>query len=296
MNRSDLAADPLLRASGAAQQELPPNALYVVATPIGNAADITLRALWVLSQVDAIAAEDTRTSGPLLRRYGIDTPLLAAHRHNERAAAAAIIERLRVGGRIALVTDAGTPALSDPGARLVRAVLDAGLRVIPLPGASALTTAISGAGLHGEVLTFVGFLPSSGAERARRLRELASRGEAFALYEAPHRISAAAAELAALLEAQRRVVIARELTKRFETLQVCPAAELPAALGAEPRGEFVLLVDAAERAAAPAEVDAITRRWLTALAEALPAARAAAVAAKASGLPRALLYGLLVDR
>lgn len=291
MNRPGFDADPLLRASGVAQQDLPAQSLYVVATPIGNVADITLRALWVLSKVDAIAAEDTRSTGILLRRYGIDAPLLAAHEHNEREVAASIAGRLRAGGRIALVTDAGTPAISDPGARLVRAVLEAGLRVVPIPGASALTAAVCTAGLRGNLLTFAGFLPAGARDRERLLRELAARGEAFVLFEAPHRAAATAGELADVLDHERRIVIARELTKKFETLQLCRAGELRQAIGAEPRGEYVLLVDAVE--AAVAGIDALTRRWLAALAEVLPASRAAALAAKVSGVPREQLYAVL---
>lgn len=289
-----LDTDPLLLASGAAQQDLPAQSLYVVATPIGNAADITLRALWVLSKVDAIAAEDTRTTGVLLRRYGIGTPLLAAHEHNERAVAASIVERLRAGGRVALVTDAGTPAISDPGARLVRVVLDAGLRVVPVPGASSLTAAASAAGLAGSLLTFAGFLPPGARERRRLLGELAARNEPFVLFEAPHRVAATAAELAETLGHERRVVVARELTKKFETLLACRAGQLREAIGVEPRGEYVLLVDAADEVAA--EVDAVTRRWLAALAEAMPASRAAALAARVSGVPRERLYALLVKQ
>jgi 16S rRNA (cytidine1402-2'-O)-methyltransferase len=295
MNTPGLAADRLIMASGVAQQDLPPHTLYVVATPIGNAADITLRALWVLSEMDTIAAEDTRTSSALLQRYGIGTPLLAAHQHNEREAAERIVERLRAGERIALVTDAGTPAISDPGARLVRAVLDAGLRVVAVPGASAATAAASIAGLHGSVLTFVGFLPAGARERAGLLAELAARGEAFALFEAPHRIEATALELAAALAPLRRVVIARELTKKFETLRVCSAHDLPASIGDQKRGEFVLLVDAAAEPDA-GEVDAATRRWLAALADVLPASRAAALAARVSGAPREQLYALLAKK
>jgi 16S rRNA (cytidine1402-2'-O)-methyltransferase len=291
MKRPAIDADPLLAASGAMQQDLPAQSLYVVATPIGNAADITLRALWVLSKVDAIAAEDTRTTGILLRRYGLDTPLLAAHQHNERAMAESIVGRLRAGGRVALVTDAGTPAISDPGARVVRAVLDAGLRVIPVPGASSLTAAASAAGLQGGPLTFAGFLPAGARERQRLLHELAARGEPFALFEAPHRAAATAAELSAVLEPGRRVVVARELTKKFETLLACEAGQLREAVGAQPRGEYVLLVDAADQGAV--EVDAVTRRWLAALAEVLPASRAAALAARVSGVPREQLYALL---
>ena len=292
MNSFDLAADPLIAASGVVQQELPAQALYVVATPIGNVADMTLRALWVLSRVDAIAAEDTRVSSALLRRYRISAPLQIAHKHNERAAAAEIVTRLRAGARIALITDAGTPAISDPGARLVRAVLEEGLRVVPVPGASALAAAVSGAGLRGDRLSFAGFLPAGARERGRLLGELAARGEAFALFEAPHRIEATARELASVLAPSRRVVIARELTKLFETLQVCRAQDLEAAISGQARGEFVLLIDAAEDESAVA-VDATTRRWLAALAEALPASRAAALASKVSGAPRELLYALL---
>jgi 16S rRNA (cytidine1402-2'-O)-methyltransferase len=177
--------DALIAASGVADQELPPGALYVVATPIGNAADTTLRALWVLSQMDAIGCEDTRTTRLLLDRYGIAAPLLAVHEHNEQAVAERIGERLTRGERIALVTDAGTPAISDPGARVVRAVRVAGRRVIPIPGASSLTTAASAAGLHEGPLTFIGFLPRGTRARARaagsgrqRTRARAVRGAA----------------------------------------------------------------------------------------------------------------------
>jgi 16S rRNA (cytidine1402-2'-O)-methyltransferase len=291
VSHSPLDDDPLVAASGVAMQDLPAGALYVVATPIGNAADVTLRALWVLSKVDAIAAEDTRNAGAFLRRYGIATPLLAAHKHNERAAADAILARLRAGGRVALVTDAGTPAISDPGARVVRVALDAGIRVVPIPGASSLTAAASAAGLSGAALTFIGFLPTGRRERERLLRELVARGEAFVLFEAPHRVAATAAELAAMLDAHRRIVVARELTKKFESLQVCRVETLAAAIGS-PRGEYVLLVDAA---AAAGDIDAVTRRWLAALAEVLPASRAAAVAAKASGAPRDRLYALITS-
>lgn len=296
MHQDEIRTDPLLVASGLPTQDLPAAALYVVATPIGNLADITLRALWVLSRVDAIAAEDTRTTGALLRRYRIDTALLAAHEHNERAAAVAVVERLQAGGRIALVTDAGTPAISDPGARLVRAVLEAGLRVVPVPGASALTAAASAAGLRGDVITYAGFLPTGSRDRSRRLRELATRGEAFILFEAPHRVAATARDMATVLDADRRVVIARELTKKFETVRVCRAQELGAAIGDAPRGEYVLLVDAADLTATEGDIDIVTRRWLEALAEALPASRAAALAAKVTGAPRERLYALLSKR
>lgn len=279
----------LVEASGVAAQAFPTGALYVVATPIGNAADITVRAWWVLSHVDAIAAEDTRTTRALLARYGISARLVAAHEHNERAAAQRIVERLRAGQRVALVTDAGTPAISDPGARIVRAVLDAGLRVVPIPGASSFTAAASAAGIDADELRFVGFLPAGASKRAERLRAIAADSAACVLFEAPHRFAATARELAAALDPQRRVVVARELTKRFETIVALAARDLSAwAERHEARGEYAIAIDAAAPRAAA--IDETTRRWLAALAEALPAARAAAVAARATGLPRELLY------
>lgn len=280
----------LVEASGVAAQAFPTGALYVVATPIGNAADITVRAWWVLSHVDAIAAEDTRTTRALLERYGIAAKLVAAHEHNERAAAQRIVERLRAGERVALVTDAGTPAISDPGARIVRAVLDAGQRVVPIPGASSFTAAASAAGIDADELRFVGFLPAGANKRLARLRAIAADSAACVLFEAPHRFAATARALAAALDPDRRVVVARELTKKFETVTVLAARDLPAwAERNEARGEYAIVIDAAGGTRAAA-LDETTRRWLAALAEELPAARAAAVAAKATGLPRELLY------
>ena len=266
--------------------------MYVVALPIGNAADITVRALWLLSRMDVIAAEDTRVTRPLLARFGIDTPLLAAHQHNEREAARDVIERLARGERVALVTDAGTPGVSDPGARLVRAVLDAGYRVLPVPGASSAIAAVSAGGLAPGPFRFVGFLATGRVERERMLRALAVEGTAFVLFEAPHRVRELLALMADVLEPARRVVLARELTKKFETIEVHHAADL-GALEADERGEYVVLVDASEEAAA--DVDAVTRRWLESLLQELPPARAAAVAARASGQPRDVLYRLALQ-
>lgn len=281
----------LVEASGVAAQAFPTGALYVVATPIGNAADITVRAWWVLSHVDAIAAEDTRTTRALLARFGISARLVAAHEHNERAAAQRIVERLRAGQRVALVSDAGTPAISDPGARIVRAVLDAGQRVVPVPGASSFTAAASAAGIDADEVRFVGFLPARANRRAERLRAIAADTAACVLFEAPHRFADSARELAAALDPDRRVVVARELTKKFETVTALAARDLPAwAERHEARGEYAIVIDARRPSAAAAAIDETTRRWLAALAEALPAARAAAVAARATGLPRDLLY------
>lgn len=283
----------LFEMAGVAEQELPAGSLYVVALPIGNAADITLRALWLLARADAVAAEDTRVTGPLLARYGIRTPLLAAHQHNEREAARGLIERLARGERIALVTDAGTPGISDPGARIVRDVLDAGHRVVPVPGASSAVAAVSAAGLAPGPFRFAGFLPAGTAERERQLRSLAADGLPFVLFEAPHRIRALLSVLAAVLDHERRVVLARELTKRFETITALRAGDLPG-FAAEERGEYVVLVDAGV-AAESEEVDVVTRRWLEVLVQELPPARAAAVAARVSGQPRDVLYRLAMQ-
>jgi len=289
--------DELIAASNVTTQSLPAGALYIVATPIGNGADITLRALWVLSHMDAIACEDTRLTRPLLERYRVRAPLLAAHEHNEHEAAARIAKRLARGERIALVTDAGTPAISDPGARLVRTLRDSGVRVIPIPGASSLTAAISAAGLQAARVTFVGFPPGGTRERDRLLQDITTSSDAFVLFEAPHRIAATVQALAAALAPLRRVVVARELTKHFETITDCHAAKLPQLIAtAEPRGEYVVLIDAPPSAEAASEIDAVTRRWLQALRSELPASRLAAVAAKATGLPRARLYDALLGK
>lgn len=282
----------LFEASGVTEQETPAGSLYVVALPIGNAADITVRALWLLSRMDVIAAEDTRVTRPLLARFGIETPLIAAHQHNEREAAQALIERVARGERVALVTDAGTPGVSDPGARVVRAVLDAGHRVLPVPGASSAIAAVSVGGLTPGPFRFVGFLPTGRVERERTLRALAAESSPFVLFEAPHRVRELLALMTDVLDPGRRVVLARELTKKFETIEVHRAADL-GSLDADERGEYVVLVDASEAAAA--DVDAVTRRWLDALLQELPPARAAAIAARASGQPRDVLYRLALQ-
>jgi 16S rRNA (cytidine1402-2'-O)-methyltransferase len=290
----DLMVDRLVEASGVGAQALPAGALYVVATPIGNLADLTVRAWWVLSHVDAIAAEDTRVTRHLLDRYGIALPparLIAVHEHNERSASERVLAMLREGLRVALVSDAGTPAISDPGARIVRTVGAAGLRVVPVPGASSLAAALSVAGLEHGAALFVGFLPHASRERADCLQMIAGSSAATVLFEAPHRLAATAADLAAVLVSTRRVLIARELTKKFETIESVAAGELVDHVASvEPRGEYVLIVDPVQDAQPAREIDVAARRWLAALADALPPARAAAVAAKATGLPRDVLY------
>jgi 16S rRNA (cytidine1402-2'-O)-methyltransferase len=290
------ARQPLWTASGMDQQQLP-RALYVVATPIGNAADITLRALWVLRNADCIAAEDTRVTAPLLKRYGISTRLMALHRHNERGASEQILSRLSQGERIALVSDAGTPGVSDPGAVLVRAALSAGLRVIPIPGASGLTTALSAAGLQAASVRLLGFLPPRVQARRRLLQEAAARNEGFVLFEAPHRIADTARELASLLQPDRRIVVARELTKLFEAVVQTTAAELTHVVDQQgERGEFVVVVDSCPPQDPDlAALDDTSRRWLRALADQMPAARAAAIAAKVTGVSRNAVYRCLLE-
>ena len=287
---------PLWAASGLDQQQLP-RALYVVATPIGNAADVTLRALWVLRNADCVAAEDTRVTAPLLQRYGIRTRLIALHRHNEHGASGALLGRLAQGERVALVSDAGTPGVCDPGAVLVRAVLQAGQRVIPVPGASSLTAAVSAAGLSAASVRLIGFLPTRVQARTRLLQQAAAREEAFVLFEAPHRIERCAQELAACLEPDRRVVLARELTKIFEKVTQTTAGGLVAAVrGEERRGEFVVLVDGRPpQPAGEAALDEAAQRWLQALARELPAARAAAVVSQVTGVARELAYAAVLQ-
>ena len=274
-----------------AQQTYPLSTLYVLATPIGNVGDITLRALHVLTLVDAVACEDTRNTGHLLGRYGLTKALIAAHQHNERAVAEQIVARLQAGARIALVSDAGTPAVSDPGARIVDAVLQAGLRVLPLPGASAAIAALSASGLVNEHFHFVGFLPAKAQQRASALANLRALPATLVLYEAPHRIVETVAALAAAFDGARQIVFARELSKLFEEIHRCPLAEAGAWLAADPhrqKGEFVLLVEGAP-AAGDAEAAEAERILRILLAE-CTVSQAAALAAQITGRKKNALY------
>ena len=223
-------ADELPRSLGtlvadADRQDYPAATLYVIATPIGNRADITVRALACLARVDAVAAEDTRTARQLLHHYGIEKPMFAAHKHNEHEAAATLVARIAGGARIAYVSDAGTPGISDPGARLVAAVREAGLRVLPIPGASALTAAVSAAGLPDGAIAFIGFLPAKSSQAATVLEALAHSAAHLVFYEAPHRIVDTLSLFAKAFGGERHCVIARELTKRFETIHRCRVDE-----------------------------------------------------------------------
>jgi 16S rRNA (cytidine1402-2'-O)-methyltransferase len=275
------------------QQRFPESALYVVATPIGNIADVSLRALKVLSLVDAIACEDTRNTGLLMSRLGLSTPLFSAHQHNERESAEKIIGRLRKGERIALVSDAGTPAISDPGARIVDAVIDAGLSVIPIAGACAGIAALSASGLMTDEFHFVGFLPSKTSQRAQLLSSLTSTRATLVFYEAPHRILETAQALASALDGTRRVVVAREISKLFEQIHRCQLIALHDWLAQAPehqKGEFVLLVEAAVVSDEPDLSEAT--RVLTILMEGNSVSQAAALAARITGLKKNTLYDL----
>jgi 16S rRNA (cytidine1402-2'-O)-methyltransferase len=277
----------------ASGQHYPQGTLYVVATPIGNLADISLRALHVLGLVDAIACEDTRHTQSLLRAYGIDKTagqLIAVHQHNETQAAQTVLDHLRQGQRVAYVSDAGTPGISDPGARLVAAVRAQNLRTIPLPGASSITTLVSVAGLVADEpsgFVFVGFLPSKAGERERAVLALATQERAVLLLEAPHRIEALALALATL--GLRQVTIGRELTKQFEEIATVAAQELPAWLAHDAnrlRGEFALVLHAIPAATEVAQ----DTRVLKLLLEHLPLKTAVKLAADITGEPRNGLY------
>lgn len=285
----------------AAAQHYPQGALYVVATPIGNLADISLRALHVLQLADTIACEDTRHTQALLRAYGIDKPgerLLALHQHNEAQAAQSVVQRLQAGERVAYVSDAGTPGVSDPGARLVAAVQAAGLRCIPLPGASSVTTALSVAGAVAHApesagFVFAGFLPSKSAERSAAVQRLAGEPRCVVLLEAPHRIQDLADALAMLGE--RQVTLARELTKQFEEVTTHAAQNVAAWLQGTPqrtKGEFVVLLHPAP---APQDDGVAAERVLRLLLAELPTKTAVKLAADITEAPRNALYALALQ-
>jgi len=267
-------------------------ALYVVATPIGNLTDISLRALHILRNVDQIAAEDTRHSERLLARYGIDATIVSLHEHNERERVQTLLVNLQRGDSIALISDAGTPLISDPGYELVRQVSQAGYRVIPIPGACAAVTALSVAGLATDTFTFVGFSPSKAGARRQFFEHHSQRTETFLFYESPKRLIASLDSLAEVVGKSRQLVIARELTKLHETILRGEVGELLERLRADPgqcRGEIVVLVAGLPKAEV-SELDNDAERLLTLLLEELPVTRAAQVVAQFRGLPRRQVY------
>ena len=270
--------------------------LYVLATPIGNLEDLTPRARRILGDVDCVAAEDTRHTGRLLTHIGARTPQTALHDFNEKDAAAALVERLGQGEQVALVSDAGTPLVSDPGYRLVRAAQDAGIRVVPVPGPSALTAALSVAGIPTDRFCFEGFLPARAAARRTALEALRSEPRSLVFFESVHRVADTLADLAAVFGPDREACLARELTKLHEALSRASLAELAAATAAgeiPSKGEFVIVV-------AGAEPDSGTRvgeedPWLEELAGALPGRQAAAIVAKVLGRPRNEMYRRMLE-
>jgi len=266
--------------------------LWVVATPIGNLGDFSPRAKQVLREVDVVAAEDTRHSAPLLAQAGSEARVVALHEHNEAEQVARVLEWLGAGKAVALISDAGTPLVSDPGFRIVRAAREAGFAVSPVPGPCAAIAALSVAGLPSDRFAFEGFLPARASARRERLAELAGESRTLLFYESSHRIVDSLADLAAVFGASRDAVLARELTKRFETVLAMPLGALHARVAADAdqqRGEFVLVVAGADDAAGDAKL-AEGRRVYALLAKELPPARAAKLAAAISGAPRKQLY------
>lgn len=266
--------------------------LYVVATPIGNLGDMTARAVEVLGAVDLIAAEDTRHSLPLLRHFGVKAPLQAYHEHNEREVSLDIVQRLQDGQSVALISDAGTPLISDPGYHLVRLAREQGIRVVPIPGASALTAALSVAGLPTDRFVFEGFLPARPSARKERLQQLREEMRTLLFYESSHRIVETLRDMAEVFGAQRTAVLMRELTKVFETVRGGSLEELCAWVESDQnqqKGEFVVLVRGAE----PVEAEAAQREAdhvLRVLLEELPLKQAVGIAVKLTGLKKNLLY------
>ncbi len=276
-------------------QTIPDSTLYVIGTPIGNMGDISLRALHILGMADAVACEDTRVTGNLLSVYGMDKELISAHQHNERETAEKLIERLQKGDRIALVSDAGTPAISDPGAKIVDAVRRANLDVVPVPGPSAAVTALSASGLLDDQFLFIGFLPTKASQRREFLLKQKNIHATLVIYEAPHRIRETLEALVGIFEPSRQIVIAREITKLFEEIHRCPLSECLTWLEKNPnsqKGEFVLLLESATTAT-PEDFQA--QHVLSILLEELPVSSAASLAARITGIKKKKLYEMALQ-
>ena len=277
----------------------PLGTLYVVATPIGNLDDISARALKVLGEVALIAAEDTRHSARLMQHFGIGTPLAACHEHNERDQGGRFLARLQAGEDVALISDAGTPLISDPGYHLVRQARAAGVTVVPVPGACALIAALSSAGLPSDRFIFEGFLPAKAVGRRARLEQVREESRTLIFYEAPHRILECLEDMRAVFGSERPALLARELTKTFETLKGLPLAELCAWVAADSnqqRGECVVLVAGWQAPEGEAAVNAEALRVLDLLLKELPLKRAAALAAEITGVRKNLLYQTALER
>lgn len=277
----------------------PLGSLYVVATPIGNLDDISARALNILRSVALIAAEDTRHSARLMQHFGISTPLAACHEHNERDQGGRFLARLQAGEDVALISDAGTPLISDPGYHLVRQARAAGIKVVPVPGACALIAALSAAGLPSDRFIFEGFLPAKAAGRRARLEQVKEEPRTLIFYEAPHRILECLQDMQAVFGDERPALLARELTKTFETLKGMPLAELAAWVAADSnqqRGECVVLVAGWQAPEGEEAVSADAMRVLNLLLAEMPLKRAAALAAEITGVRKNLLYQVALEQ
>lgn len=305
MNQSpspDFAATWNRHAQKVAEQHWPAGALYVVATPIGNLGDLSLRAWQALMQCDVIAAEDTRSSRALLDAWGVSTPLVAAHRHNEAEAAQAVVRRLEKGERVGLISDAGAPAVSDPGARIVRAVREAGHVVVAIPGASAVITALMASGVTSDenpAFVFAGFMPAKSGARQKWLKHWTAVPAPVVMFESPHRLPAALKDLLEVYGPDRKLTVARELTKRFEEVATMPLSQAEQWLADDThrkQGEFVLIVHEASQPEGDQDIDAATLSLLDALLETVSVRDAARIAAKVSGLSRDVLYAVALQR
>ncbi|PJE42879.1 MAG: 16S rRNA (cytidine(1402)-2'-O)-methyltransferase [Pseudomonas sp.] len=277
----------------------PLGSLYVVATPIGNLDDISARALTILRSVALIAAEDTRHSARLMQHFGIGTPLAACHEHNERDQGGRFLARLLAGDDVALISDAGTPLISDPGYHLVRQARAAGITVVPVPGACALIAALSAAGLPSDRFIFEGFLPAKAAGRRARLEQVKEEPRTLIFYEAPHRILECLQDMQSVFGDERPALLARELTKTFETLKGMPLAELAAWVAADSnqqRGECVVLVAGWQAPEGDEAVSAEAMRVLNLLLAEMPLKRAAALAAEITGVRKNLLYQVALEQ
>jgi 16S rRNA (cytidine1402-2'-O)-methyltransferase len=273
-------------------------ALYVVATPIGNLQDMTPRAVEILQRVELIAAEDTRHSARLMAHCGIDTRLVSVHEHNERQRIETIVHQLQSGASVALISDAGTPLISDPGYVVVKGVREAGYKVVPVPGCVAFVAALSAAGLPTDRFAFEGFLPHKSSGRKQQLKSLIAESRTLIFYESPHRILASLKDMQDVFGDDRVVAIARELTKTFETIHVDKLGDLIAWMEADSnqqRGEFVVLVHGIE-SKGEAVLDAKALEVLDILLAELPASQAASLAAKITGLKKKILYQAALDR
>ncbi|MRI35389.1 16S rRNA (cytidine(1402)-2'-O)-methyltransferase [Endozoicomonas sp. OPT23] len=271
--------------------------LYVVSTPIGNLDDMTPRGITVLKAVDVIAAEDTRHSRKLMNHFGIETPMVPCHEHNEGYQSEQLVKRLAAGESVALVSDAGTPLISDPGFVLVRKVREAGFRVVPVPGCCALIAALSVSGLATDRFYFEGFLPAKSSGRKKRLEAMAAYTHTWAVYESTHRILDSLADFKEVLGADRYIVLAREITKTFETVLAGSVEEVEYMLQEDSnqcRGEFVVLVQGAEEEKRE-EVDSEARKWLERLLSELPPKKAAAIVADMTGYRKKQLYDVALE-